>query len=100
MKWKFFDEAGKAAANAVFLLPLWEKVARPEAVTDEGFPGSELVTTPHPSALRAATLSHKGEGSKRSLHRSLSSRCMDDGTSTGRSAGISRLRSRWAGMAR
>jgi hypothetical protein len=29
-------------------------------VTDEGLLGSEFAATPHPSALRAATLSHKG----------------------------------------
>ena len=41
---------------------MWEKVARPKAVTDEGFLGEELAAPPHPSALRAATLSHKGRG--------------------------------------
>ncbi|MDB5620460.1 MAG: hypothetical protein JWQ24_4698 [Tardiphaga sp.] len=35
-----------------------------ESATGEGLPGSELVITPHPSALRAATLSHKGRGKK------------------------------------
>ena len=50
------------APYACFLIPLWEKVARPKAVTDEGLLGSQRVATPHPSALRAATLSHKGRG--------------------------------------
>jgi len=43
-----------------FLLPLWEKVARTKSAPDEGFFAAE--TTPHPSSLREATLSHKGRG--------------------------------------
>src|SRR4029453_7678068 len=38
------------------LLPLWEKVARTQSVPDEGFLSAE--TTPHPSSLREAILSH------------------------------------------
>ncbi|MDB5500542.1 MAG: hypothetical protein JWR89_444 [Tardiphaga sp.] len=54
---------------AFFLLPRakrsfagWEKVARTKSASDEGL---QQNTTPHPSALRAATLSHKGRGEGR-----------------------------------
>ena len=56
---------GEDSEAAFFLLPLWEKVARPKAVTDEGLPGSEpvapLTRLEHASRVRS-TLSHKGRG--------------------------------------
>jgi L-aminopeptidase/D-esterase-like protein len=45
---------------------LWEKVAPTKSASDEGLRGKNVCAdhTPHPSALRAATLSHKGRGKK------------------------------------
>jgi hypothetical protein len=53
------------------LLPLWEKVARTQSATDEGFVSAER--TPYPSALRADTLSHKGRGKKETQNAAASS---------------------------
>jgi hypothetical protein len=48
------------SGGAVFLLPLREKVARPQAVPDEGEPQSRESKTPHPPPLRFGTFSRKG----------------------------------------
>jgi hypothetical protein len=53
-----------AGGEALFLRPLWEKVDRRVSdETDEKFSSTAAPSwnTPHPTSLRSATFSHRGE---------------------------------------